>query len=255
MRLLSKFCRFIKRKGKTMSSVKYFYHLHKTQQIDISRLNEVFPNEFNATDEGDHYALEVSASDLETDENMWSRVDRECDRIFFLTGAQLNPKFVAQENADGSSRASSSTRAFIAGVQPIPSDLEKQNWGSPRLSLQLKLWFLAQQPNLPIAAKVILLFQVIEACFPNRSDENIYPIYVDESKAPENPMTEAKLLRNFVSHQGDPKVELSRYCRFLGFDGKFFDPSNAKMIAVVKEHIRVVEDKAREIIIDHISKR
>lgn len=81
-----------------------------------------------------------------------------------------------------------------------------------------------------------------------------YPKYEDPSVDP-NPLTEARLLRNLVSHR-QPVIqrdELNKYCDFLGIPREFHDPTDKDVINAIKKRKKIVKEEAKKIILNSLS--
>jgi len=207
---------------------------------------------FSFREEDGQLLLVVEAFDRLTDEQVFCQVQRECDRLFFLTGQQLGPGLLRKEKPDGSSTGFISHTADAFIVKPLAPEINRQDWQEKPLAVQLRLWQLAQFADLPVAARINLLFQIIEITYPDRDD---YPKYECPSNSP-HPRTEAKLLRDLVTHgkkkMDSPQVKL--YCQHLGISGESHDPTDADFLRVLHSRFSVVKDEAHRVIEASITK-
>ena len=227
----------------------HYYRITETQSLAkvcaSGQAGQVFPLGFSLVREADALMLEVVA---EPDEEVFGRVQQECDRIAFLTGEDPEPRFARKDNPDGSTTASSTRGARTAGYVPIPADLDRQVW-DVALPVQLRLWQLAGLPRLPIAVRIVLLFQIIEIAFPNRSNATDYPKYEGPSWKL-HPRTEARLLRDLASHgktaMGNPEIQ--DYCALHKLPAESHDPRNRLLMQLFSGRVVVVEKEARGII-------
>lgn len=88
------------------------------------------------------------------------------------------------------------------------------------------------------------------------NDPTQYPVYNDSTRPP-HPHTEAKLLRDLVSHQKGQidSRQLKRYCQYLGLNENFFDPTDTKQIKIFKSKLNFICEEARKVIKALITKR
>lgn len=233
--------------------MKYVYAVSRFQAFAPKQASAVLPQHFSFREEDGRLLLVVEPPSNLTDEQVFGQVQQESDRHFFLTGEQLDPKPVRKEYPDGSviGLASLSEDAYL--IKPLPPEIDRQQWQIP-LAVQLRLWQLAKLPDLPVAARINLLFQIIETRYP---DQNDYPEYKDP-KAPPHPRTEAKLLRHLASHGNTQTVtskQLKLYCQHLGISEEFHNPTDADFIRVLRNRLSVVEREARKVIEASITRK
>lgn len=198
--------------------------------------------------------LSVIVESENTDEKeIFSELQQECDRVFFLTSESLNPKFEWETNQNGTTSSQSSISCRINTVNAVPQNTTLQDWTSS-LAIQLRLWGLAKSSGLPLTARINILFQIIEIFYPETNNPTYYPVYLDISKSP-HPRTESLLLRNLVSHGGKDitSSQLKNYCQFLGIPENFHNPINSKCIKVLKNRINIVEKEAHKVINEKIT--
>ena len=235
----------------------YYYKVCRTQSLvrayKSSLAGRVFPPDFSLVEEDEDLLLEVISVSGSTDQEVFARVQSECDRIAFLTGEDLQPRFARKDNPDGSTTASDTRRARTAGYAPIPADLDRQSW-SVELPVQLRLWQLAGQQNLPVAVRTVLLFQIIEISFPDTSPskpghQTKYPEYTDACIDPD-PYTEAKILRHLASH-GKKMMssrEVQLYCQRHGVPAQSNDPTNVALTQLFNSRLGFVANVAEKLI-------
>jgi len=182
------------------------------------------------------------------------KVQRECDRINFLTGVDLSPVFTRELKANGMSTGTLCITSTALVVKPLPSTTGRQVW-TGTLGVQLRLWFLAKADSTPLLSRVNLLFQIIECAFPDTSDGHAYPEYKNPMTDPA-PLTECKLLRDLASHGHSKKVkspQLKLYCKRHRLPEQFADPTNEKVMRLIDSRIGVLEIEARKIIAQEIT--
>jgi hypothetical protein len=235
----------------------HYYRIRKTRSLVEARTTgqaaRILPLDFSFREEADALLIKVASATTTTDEEIFKRVQRECDRIAFLTGENPDPCFARKDGPNGSTIASDCRWARTFGVAPIPGDLDRQTW-EPELPVQLRLWQLAGAQHLPIAVRIVLLFQIIEMRFPD-TDTNKpghptqYPEYEDSSIDP-HPLTEAKLLRHLASHGKKPmsSCEIGRYCERHRIPAESNDPTDAGLTLLFTSRFPVVEQEARRLI-------
>lgn len=165
-------------------------------------------------------------------------IDRELDRIFFLTCVRLRAEMCRRFAT--SSFTSSST---VHGK--LPADLAPLNW-CDELATQLKLWALADE-SVDYMVQTLLLFQIIEISHPNTRDVVSYPPYGDYTKPPAL-RTEAKLLRHILSHSGCAKPETANYLKFLGLPPVLSNVMHQDWYKKLSERLPVVKQQAKEIL-------
>lgn len=169
---------------------------------------------------------------VEEDEGAHQLVQRELDRIFFLTCVRVRAEMCRRRvSAD-----------FILSYRihgPLSAGLGPQNW-TPTLALQLRLWNVAADILDP-PTQVLIFFQIIEISYPNSAD---YPPYTNASGLP-HPRTEAKLLRHLVSHAGQATNKQTKmYLQFLGLGPMMANRSDPFWIQVISEKVKHVRQEA-----------
>lgn len=175
----------------------------------------------------------------EESENAQRGLNRELDRIFFLTSVR-----VTAELANGPVSSTLSLSWNVHGH--LPATIEPQCW-TPELALQLRLWRIAADATDP-PFKILLLFQIVELSYPDTNKEEQYPTYTHSSCSP-HPRTEAKLLRNLVAHAGKPtRKQTENYLKYLGLPSVLSDRTNAAFLRAVSAKVSHIEEVARQII-------
>lgn len=236
--------------------MRYVYTVSGFRVLAIEQARGVLPQHFSFREEREQLLLVVEPPGVVDDEQVFGQVQQECDRLFFLTGEQLAPKILRKENSDGRSVGFGSFTADAFITKSLSTEVDRQQWHIP-LAVQLRLWQLAQSPNVPIAARTNLLFQIIEISYPNTNDQNQYRQYKDPRKRP-HPRTEAKLLRHLASHGNTKRVtheQLKRYCQHLSITEEFHNPTDIDYLRVLREGFPVVESEARRIIEASITRK
>lgn len=236
-------------------TMKYVYTVSKPTAFTLEQASAVFPTSFSFQEEDGQLLLAVTPPSDFTDEQVFNQVQQECDRLFFLTGGQLDPKLLRKETPAG---PVTNFRSFTMGavlVKPLGTEIERQQWQAS-LPVQLRLWQLAQLPNLPVATQINLLFQIIEISYPSTNDQSVYPQY-SSTHSPPHPRTEAKLLRDLASHgkkrMGSRQVQL--YCQYLGISDESHDPTDSNFIQVLRNRLQVIQVEARKVIDDSITRK
>lgn len=209
----------------------------KRVDLDLGRFQEALPESMRVKQQDDGVYLEVD-SESEEDEETQHLVDRELDRVFFLTFVRLRAEMCKR-----SVGASFESGYFVHGT--LPEGLGPQAWND-ELSTQMKLWSLAVFSR-DIAMKVLLYFQIIELSYPELNCKAAYPIYTDENRSPEK-RTEAKLLRHLVAHASKPLPQAETYLRHLGLPPMLSNLRHPQWDEAIKGRLHVVENEAREIL-------
>ncbi len=173
-------------------------------------------------------------------------VDRECDRFYFLTGLNLQPRL---EHAPGQRVGAQSLSVYCPRKPPFRPHTENvgsQRWDE-KIETMLRLWRLAMGEVLHPTARILLLYQIVELVAPP-SNQKLYKPYGDSRSEP-NPYTEAKLLRHLIAHQsGRPRRELGNYCQWLGIPQEFPKPSQQNAWQAVQRRIQKLESLAASLI-------
>lgn len=200
--------------------------------IDLQAFQSVLPSTMLvALREGATY-IDVETP-KEEDECAQFLVDRELDRVFFLTSVRVK--------AEMCRRTVSSEQRFAWPIHAaIPTGTTVQTW-SYELGLQLRLWSLACETEDPLA-KIVLFYQVIELSCPPPDQYN------DPSRPPK-PLTECKLLRNLIVHAGNVTFqETKNYCEYLGMPELMCDRTDRLYVELLAAKQRFVESQAKGVI-------
>lgn len=212
---------------------------HLLLDLDKLLLQKSLDPSMKVQDRNDGTYVVIGQDGDKESENAQRRLNRELDRIFFLTSVRLTA-----ELASGSVSCTLSLCWNVHGR--LPETVEPQCW-TPELTLQLRLWRIAAGETDP-AFKILLLFQIVELSYPCTSDKDHYPTYNDTSYPP-HPRTEAKLLRNLVAHAGKrTREETAKYLKYLGLPSVLSDRTDPAFLRAVSAKLPHIEGVAREII-------
>ncbi len=233
--------------------MKYVYNISRFSACTPDQLSGVLPTNFALQKENDEFVLVVHLQHLSNEREVFYYVQRECDRLFFLTGEQLNPKLLRIEYSD-KKRLFNEVACIMHGFEKLQDDIDRQQW-SHQLTLQLRLWQLAHLPHLPVSVQIALLFQIIEISFPDTRNKQMYPSFQENDLVP-HPRTEAKLIRDWVSHQeAKMRKPLLGYCRYLEIELRFFDPTDVQHQKKIPGLFEKVEREAEKVIHAAITRR
>src|SRR5713226_200774 len=125
-------------------------------------------------------------------------VNRECDRFYFLTAFDLQPSLVPASAQLTGPHARSPYFPRKPCFQPNTERVAPQRWDD-KIETMLHFWRLAMEEVLRPAARIILLYQIVEFVAAP-SNQKLYPPYKGSQSEP-NAYTEAKLLRHLIAHQ------------------------------------------------------
>lgn len=220
-----------------MTTTYRLHHEGETLDVDVQAFQGMLPDEIRVELRQDGlYAVVASA--VPEDDTTQPLVERELDRLFFLTCVRLR--------AEMCRRTVTADFRFSYRVHGgIPPGTAPLSW-TDSLALQFRLWSIAVDNSDPIV-RVLLFFQVIEISHPDMADKSVYPPYCDPTQPPQ-PRTEAKLLRHLVSHAGDSRPETSAYLSFLGLPPRLSNLTHPDWLAKVCDRLPVVESEARAIL-------
>ena len=206
-----------------------------TMDLDITLFQESLPRTFEVSSRADGLYLKVATSKAE-DMTAQYLVDRELDRLFFLTRIRLKGVMCTKV-------ITMSVRLVWGDRGILPVNVTRQKW-SYELALQLRLWALAGEEVDPLM-KIVLLYQIIELAYPSKND---YPAYTDAQMPPDT-RTECKFLRHLVVHAGDViSPQLKIYCEYLGLPPLMLDRTDAQHVEVLSNKFTLVEHTARSAI-------
>ncbi len=233
--------------------MEYCYNISKFKTFESNQAPKIFPDNFKLNIKDDKVSLIIRTENV-LDSEVFIEVQRECDRIFFLTGEQLDPHFQWKKDGDGITHCTKDIKCDFRTVKRIPDNIANQQWDLS-LAVQLRLWQLAKLPDLPVNVKINLLFQIIEITFPDRTEQTNYPKYTDSNASPD-PKTESFLLRDLVSHGTEVRIkndDLKKYCKFLKVKETFYDPVDIDFKKAVEGRFKIVEEEARRVISERIT--
>lgn len=212
-------------------------HKGSTADVDIEMFRAMLPREIAVESRSDGLYAVVAVIESE-DASTQPLVERELDRLFFLTCVRLGAEMCRRTvSADATFRYRVHGR-IPAGTVPL-------TW-TDELALQFKLWAIAADASDPMV-KALLLFQIVELSYPDTSNKIDYPPYTDETKPPSR-RTEAKLLRHLVAHAGHAKTETAKYLRFLGLPARLSNFTHRDWIKTLTDRMPIVEMEARELL-------
>lgn len=205
--------------------------------VDLGLLQQSLPASMSVDERSDGTYISVETS-LPEDVEAQALVDRELDRLFFLTYVRVRAEMCKR------TVTCDLTCSYRIHGRLDPA-IQAQIW-IDHLALQLRLWALAASTVDP-ASKLLLLFQVIELAFPDSGDQAEYPKYVSAALPP-HPRTEAKLLRHLVAHAGVPRQEVATYLQYLGLNPILSNHSDPAWRAAISGKVALVQKEAYETI-------
>jgi len=211
----------------------------KEPDIDVPIFQRSLPSDFEVTDEAEGIYITIASQNPE-DERCQYLVDRELDRHFFLTSVKIRAEMMRRTLT-----GNRVIRNRIHGC--LPKVIGPQCWNY-ELPIQLRLWSMADDADDP-ALKVILLFQIIELSYPEKSH---YPRYTAPNTAP-HVLTECKFVRHLVAHSGDVGDEqLKWYCEYLNIPEMMLDPTDSTYATIINQKLKLLEMQARNAIADSL---
>ena len=209
----------------------------KDVDLNLSRFRAMLPSSMSLENRVDDLYLTVASPGNE-DESTQQLINRELDRVFFLTCVRVKAEMI-RRTVTATYRGTWSVHGELpAGTGPL-------TW-TDTVSLQLRLWSLASEV-VDFSMKVILYFQIIELSFPDTRDAANYPPYRDSS-VPPHPRTESKLLRHLVAHAGLPQSETRTYLRHLGLPEVASNQVHVHWESRLSTRLAVVEREARGVL-------
>ena len=217
-----------------------FRVLGQMLDLDQARFQEVLPDSMRLEARQDAMYLHVAMAKEEEAAAQY-QVDREFDRVFFLTCIRLNAE-MCRKIAKGYARGSWSVQGAM------PQSTGKQVW-SYNLVLQLRLWSIASDTDDELI-KILLYFQIIELSYPDLSNKSHYPKYSERSQNPD-PLTECKLIKNLVVHAGDVEnnfCDMKKYCAYLGLPEVMLDRTDSEQIAIISRKVSLLASEARRVL-------
>jgi hypothetical protein len=204
--------------------------------IDIEIFQKSLPNSIRVYRDKNDIYLEADTSKNE-DITAKYLVERELDRVFFLTFVKIKAAMVKKR-----------VRGYVSQVYSIygdlPPDIEPQKW-TYELPIMLKLWSMASDLKDEFILQILYYYQIIELAYPTN---NSFPEYKESSTPPE-PLTECKLIRHLVIHSGEPKrKELKLYCKYLRLPEVMHDITDDAYSSIMETKVKLMEEQAKKVI-------
>lgn len=205
--------------------------------VDLALFRRALPLSIILEEEsGDVYATVDSAGPEDSSTQLL--IDRELDRLFFLTCVRLRAEMCRRI-------VTASQKISYRVHGSLPPGVCPQIW-SDQVTLQLKLWATAADAE-DTYLKVLLLYLIIELSYPDTHDKAAYPPYDGSLREP-HPRTEAKLLRHLVAHAGGAKQETSKYLQFLGLPPVLSNLVHPEWAGKVTERVAIIGRQARAVV-------
>ena len=158
-----------------MTTTYRLHHEGKDPDVDVQVFQGILPEEIRVELRQDGlYAVVASA--VPEDDTTQPLVERELDRLFFLTCVRLRAEMCRRT-------VTADFRLSYRAHGGIPPETAPLSW-TDSLALQFKLWSIAVDNSDPIV-RVLLFFQVIEISHPNMTDKSVYPPYCDPTQPPQ----------------------------------------------------------------------
>lgn len=205
--------------------------------VDLAIFQSALPPSIVLEEESGAVYATVDSTESE-DSATQPLIDRELDRLFFMTCVRLRAEMCRKTVTAYLKGSWSVHGSLTVGVLP-------QIW-SANVALQLRLWALAADVE-DASLKVLLLYQIIELSHPDTHDKDAYPAYKNYQSEP-HPRTEAKLLRHLVAHAGEAKKETSAYLQFLGLPPVLSNLVHPGWVEKITERVAVVQQQAWEVL-------
>lgn len=201
-------------------------------RVDLSAFQSMLPQTMSVVHRGGAYFIEVETSKQE-DERAQFHVERELDRLFFLTSVRVRVEMCKRT-------VSAKFQGAWSIQGPIPRGTKPLQW-SYKLGLQLRLWSLACQTMDPLE-KIVLLYQIIELSEPS------FRPYSDATQEPD-PLTECKLLRHLIVHVGNVRDnQLKTYCTHLNVPPVMLDRTDPSFVELLSVKWKFVEEQAKGVL-------
>jgi hypothetical protein len=236
------------------NDMRFKYRISNMANLSAGQLGNILPDNC-AIYQNDNTYLIIEHGPGTTENDSFFFLQRELDRLYFLTGINIKCELDTIENDDGAFTGISGVKCTLTAVAQLPENIGRQQWGTDDIAVHLRLWALAFSSNLPLAAKINLLFQIIEIEHPETNSNAVYPTYRNPANPPD-PKTEAKLLRHLMSHGNKPVKHnsLRQYCIFLGISPEMHNPIDQNFVSRVNKRMAILINEARKIIDSKISK-
>ena len=215
---------------------------HPFYDIDLRFLQQTLPASFAIEKNGDDIYITIQTLKNDDDSSKYL-INRELDRIFFLTDRKLTAEMVKKY-------VTVALEQKYNIFSELPDNLKPQKWNYD-LSLQLRLWSIAVETH-DIQIKALFFFQIIELSYP--SNNTNYPIYSDHQQPP-HPRSECRFLRNLVAHSGDVgSSQLEKYCKYLDMPALMFDITDPHHQEILSQKIALFQDQAKITIDEELTK-
>lgn len=207
--------------------------------LKIDMFQQSLPTCFQVEERDDGIYVTIESAVAE-DKICQYLIDRELDRIFFITSVKIRAEMVRA--------VTFATHTFCWGSHgSLPDNIRPQTWNY-KLPIQLRLWSIATsiaKDSDEVVLKLILLFQIIELEYP---EKKYYQEYKDATKAPD-PLTECKLIRHLVAHSGNVcGKELKKYCAYIGLPEVMLDITDPQYKGIIAAKVRLMETEAKNVI-------
>lgn len=201
--------------------------------LKLGHLQASLPPSMKVSEKHDGFYVTVKST-TDEDESVQPLIDREVDRIQFLTLVRFRAEMCRR----------SVTANFASSYRvhgSLSPDVMPLIW-TENLALQFRLWNLASGASDPMI-RILLHYQIIELTYPDNQSVDAYPPYQGGGASP-HPRTEAKLLRHLVAHAGEAKRETSLYLQYLGLPAKLGNVTHAEWASKIAPAARRVEKLA-----------
>jgi len=208
------------------------FRLHPLEskfEVDLKLLQQSLPLGFAIEERIDGVYMVVEAASEEAQGAQYL-VERELDRLFYLTRVRLRAAMVRRTVYADLKVSYDIQAALNPQIKPL-------NW-TYELALQLRLWVLASEMQDPIL-RMLMLYQIIELASPTFEPYN-------DPTIPPNSLTECKLLRHLITHAGVvSNRELKNYCEHLGLPPLMLDRTDPAHVKAITSKLSLMESQAR----------
>ncbi len=225
----------------------HVFELKSQTKFSLDKFKQIIPSAWIVQEKDDKCLLKIPDTYENLDE-VKRKLSRELLRIYFVANIEVNEDYCGWEKPDGTLIYISRGYCRVVVYGDIPTEIDKQDWNNENLSLQLYLWRLSFDENLPISSVIQFLYQIIETTPKELRDYK-------NNEFPPKPLAECKLLRDLVSHQ-EKEVsgkQLRLYCDYLKIEKKFYNPNNKELENILKSKIPMIREEVRKIIEQSIS--
>jgi hypothetical protein len=199
--------------------------------LDLAKLQRALPSAMRVDVRPDGTYVEVGV-ESEREVTAQHLMDRELDRLFFLTCVRLSA-------VECTTTAAKTLTGRWRVHAKLPESIGPQQW-TETLTLQLRLWTVASDEDDPLV-KILLLYQIIELS--GRES----PTY-DDAASPPHPLTECRLLRHLVAHAGQAKPEVRRYCEHLGLRHTLGNRADPELVRILTTKVPMLEREAKKVL-------